>query len=91
MNRKAISLAAILIGALLVTLGFYQVNQYIVTSATANAAMKQMSSLGAEASAELAAGMSEAMNVLLQTMAVDFVAGVILLAAGISSYPSEKK
>lgn len=91
MNTKALSLAAMLLGALLVALGFYQVNQYLITGATASAAIKQLGALAPGALQELTAGMSEATNALIQAILLDFVAGIILLAAGIVAYPNEKR
>ncbi len=92
MNRKALASALIGLGLLFMTLGLYQVNQYMISGATASATMSSFTQLGAEAeayAAQLSASLAQMSGTLAQVIFIDFALGIVLALAGVFAYPDK--
>jgi dTDP-4-amino-4,6-dideoxygalactose transaminase len=95
MNRKAISSAAIALGVLLLAIGVYQTNQYLVSSATASATVESFGQLGVDATggvdyaAQLNTSLSKVSGALTQAIFIDYALGLVFLLAGLMAYPDK--
>ncbi len=91
-NRKILAAGAMALGLLFITLGLYQTNQYMVSSATAAATLKSFGQLGAEAgsyTAQLTASMAEVSGALAQAIFLDYALGAVLVLLGLFVYPEK--
>lgn len=90
MNRKALAASAIALGVLLIAIGVYQVNQQMVSAATASSTLQSFSQLGAEAepyATQLQTSMAQVSGALTQAIFLDFAVGAVLLLAGLLLCP----
>jgi len=92
LDRKILGATAIGLGLLFITVGLYQTNQYMVSSATAATTLKSFGQLGAEAgsyAAQLSASMAEVSGALAQAIFLDYALGAVLVLAGLFVYPGK--
>jgi len=94
MNIKILAIFLMILGAALLMLGFYQLNQYM-SSGALGGQLASMSGLEALDNStayvqQLQQMYSSMLNGMIPPMFLDFLLGTILAIAGIAMYPAQK-
>lgn len=101
MNRKTLALGIVIIGALFIGLGAYQLNQYATTEASTSLAISKLNEFSQDQALLTQMGMTQTdldtskqyalatLNSFMTTAIVDFVFGIVFLFAGYYLTPKE--